>query len=420
MAVRRKIPDLGAGGVEQGWDAPTDISFQGFVPRDNPWANTTPPPAGTVVRGPGDFPTVQEPGATGGEGTRTPGGILEGFDTGKLADTSHETPKYVFGRLAQGAPSTTEGLGSLQLPEGWKVSGKDTIYVPGVGDVDVIRDVENGGAWQWMPPEAQGQGTIGGGVGGNDFIPLPGMGVDPGLAAKTGSYTPDNVGNYRGGTTTVNTDPMSQLTDQGYMDLISNYGATPFGSDLEATLRDLISSGGNFSQDVVNKRKESATELMNSGLRTLMNQGQGELAGRNLLSEPGIAQGPERTMVGQTMEHVAPAYARELRDIFTTEQENANNRVMGGLSLGTAMAQNQSNNTLNALSGATNRQNVVSNIALAALDRNMAWNQFLATFGLTRDQIKYEIQQGNLQTVLPYIQLFLQSAGISAGGYVGR
>jgi hypothetical protein len=90
-------------------------------------------------------------------------GKLEGFDKGKL-DSGHDSPKYQFGRtmsqfdpkggITQAMLDALNGLG-LGTVSG-KVGG-DKISVggnvdprfQGVTEFDIIRDLENGGGWQW-------------------------------------------------------------------------------------------------------------------------------------------------------------------------------------------------------------------------------------------------------------------------------
>jgi hypothetical protein len=109
-------------------------------------------------------------------------GKLEGFDSGKLK-SEHNSPKYAFGRtMSQFDPKggiTQEMLDALNALGMGTVSGKvggDKISIggnvdprfEGVTEFDIIRDLENGGGWQWgglngkaaaeAGPTPQGQG----------------------------------------------------------------------------------------------------------------------------------------------------------------------------------------------------------------------------------------------------------------------
>jgi hypothetical protein len=94
-------------------------------------------------------------------------GTMAGFDSTKLADTSHTTPKYRIGRILQYYPNTPAGLKSAlpelqQLVPGLSIIGSkgDKLdfgaYISPegikVGVVDVIQSAGSGGtAWQWAP-----------------------------------------------------------------------------------------------------------------------------------------------------------------------------------------------------------------------------------------------------------------------------
>jgi len=52
------------------------------------------------------------------------------------------------------------------------------------------------------------------------------------------------------------------------------------------------------------------------------------------------------------------------------------------------------------------------------LDRNMAWNQFLAEYGLERDKTMAALQQGRLEFLLPLLQEYFKATALAAEGYV--
>lgn len=84
-----------------------------------------------------------------------PGAAMAGWDAGKWGDTSHQTPKYVVGRILSQFPATTAGLQSAvaeiqRAYPGTTFNGKDTVTIPGVGPVDILQGASVGGqAWQW-------------------------------------------------------------------------------------------------------------------------------------------------------------------------------------------------------------------------------------------------------------------------------
>ena len=112
---------------------------------------------------------MQTPAAQQGLGAF--GGKLEGFDWNKM-NSGHDSPKYQFGRVfsqfdpkggvtqgmldqlnALGLGTVTGKIGGDKLSIGGSVDPR----FQGMTEFDVIRDLENGGGWQW--------GGIGGGGG---------------------------------------------------------------------------------------------------------------------------------------------------------------------------------------------------------------------------------------------------------------
>lgn len=98
-----------------------------------------------------------------------------GWDEKKWYDTSHQTPKYVVGRIVAKYPHTPDGL-KQALPQiqaaypGAQITGSkgDKLSIPGVGLVDVVQAAGEGGkAWQWLPVGGGGTtnaGSSGGGT----------------------------------------------------------------------------------------------------------------------------------------------------------------------------------------------------------------------------------------------------------------
>jgi len=95
-----------------------------------------------------------------------------GWDQAKWANTAHQSPKYAVGRILSQYPQTTEGL-KQAMPEiikaypGAVQTGEDTIKIPGVGEIDVVK--AGGGFWWGAETDAQGNpiAKSGGGDGGS-------------------------------------------------------------------------------------------------------------------------------------------------------------------------------------------------------------------------------------------------------------
>lgn len=120
-----------------------------------------------------------------------PTGPMAGWDAGKLADTSHQSPKYAVGRILSeaGAPSV-ENLDKAfarieEAYPGAQRMGRDKVRMPDGGVVDVLTNSgagENMG-WAWQPETGPGGAPLEGesqampmgmGLGG-----MPMQGVDP-------------------------------------------------------------------------------------------------------------------------------------------------------------------------------------------------------------------------------------------------
>lgn len=174
----------------------------------------------------------------------------------------------------------------------------------------------------------------------------------------------------------------------------------PFGTLIGDKLSELIANNGQVNSDQVALQREKATEDMNTSRRTQLNQAQGELADRNLLSVPGIPQGSELGAMGRIEQNIAPAYAQANRDITIADDKQANDTLLSVLNMG------------------NERQGMLGQIAIQTLAQNTQWNEFLATYGLQRDQVMYQLQNGQINDIEGLMQLFEQFAQMSAGGHV--
>ena len=147
------------------------------------------------------------PAAQGGLGAF--GGKLEGFDMNKM-NSGHDSPKYQFGRvMSQFDPKggiTQDMLNALNALGLGTVSGNiggDKIQLGGNIDprfngetgFDLIRDLENGGGWQWGA--LSGGGGNGGGQVGQAIGGMGGMlGQLLGNAGGAQTANPMGGGNY--------------------------------------------------------------------------------------------------------------------------------------------------------------------------------------------------------------------------------
>jgi hypothetical protein len=114
--------------------------------------------------------------------------------------------------------------------------------------------------------------------------------------------------------------------------------ASGFQSKLESYLDKVLSSGGMFDSGLVQQRKESAKDQFDMARRGRVSSLKADLASRGLLSLPGAKSGAEVGALSRLDADLGASYGSAIRDIFSNEQENASNRFMSALGLGTQRA----------------------------------------------------------------------------------
>lgn len=349
----------------------------------------TPPPSPPPSAGPIDL----APGAAPPSGAAPPPGeytkrptLLP--DTAGGPATSGPVDQYLLSLIQSGvdpqeaarranqAYGLTFGSEAVYYPA--SVHGTPTIGLPGS-----YLSFDNG-AWHIVPRAGE--------RGGGSFP-----------AGRTlGGFQPFNV--------TLGTDPLSQTINRGLSSLVEGHGMTPEQRSVYATLADLIRRSGGLPSDdpLVRAQTESAREAQARTFRTQLEEARGELAGRGLLGLPGAPQGEEGGAISRITERTAPIFSGAVRDIHAQAIQRQNDRLTGALSTITGLTRDAASNMLNALGQGTQRQLGLADIALRTLDQNRQWNQFLADFGLRRDQILYSIQQGRADSLIPLLALFQQ------------
>ncbi len=356
-----------------------------------------------------------------------PGRLGAGFMYDNFVNPQMQTPKYEFARIASGYDANPAGLQAIVNDSRFKAAfpnarmvGKDLIdFGPGIGIIDVGEAFDDkagtGKNWQWnlAGNNPGATGTSGGATAGKSLV---GSG---GGSAYGGLGSPGVYGSNGSPVQQVGQDPFSQLITGSIADLLERGGQSEDGADLMATLREIIAAGGQLpGNGAGGKRFESARELMAKGERTAMNDARAMLADRGLLSEPGNASGAEMSTIGRVQSRNAEEFARALRDIGIEEDDASNTRLTNALALAAGIDAQRASTLINAIGQGTDRQQMLSEVALASLGQNMAWNQFLAEYGLDRDKAMYAIQNGQIDQIMPYLALFMQLAQGTQRGYV--
>lgn len=212
--------------------------------------------------------------------------------------------------------------------------------------------------------------------------------------------------------------PFDQTMDASLEDLLTHGGSSPFGRTIEATLSDLIARGGitpNTTAQLTQARDANAGAMQGQTA-----DARAALAARGLASPHGSPQGAETSAIGRISQSLAPSYASAVTDINTHAMDVSNQNVMGALTMATGLSQSDATTILNAVGTGTARQTALANIALKTLEDNMQWNEFLANFGLQKDQVTEELAQGRIASLVPLLSLFLQMSGASAQGFIGK
>jgi hypothetical protein len=169
---------------------------------------------------------------------------------------------------------------------------------------------------------------------------------------------------------------------------------------------------------------------------------QSQLAeGRAALAQRGLlGSGAEPEFMERLESRLAPEYARAGQQIQLSERDRQEQRLQDAMELGArtaseqaqlrenrlaqAMSQasnlsaEQSRNLLSTVDTLNERQAMLNDMAVQSLDRNMAWNQFLAEYGLNRAEVLETIQQGRINAILPLINAYLSAQGSVAAGFV--
>jgi hypothetical protein len=164
-------------------------------------------------------------------------------------------------------------------------------------------------------------------------------------------------------------------------------------------------------------------------------QGQATLASRGTLG-----MGPEAGFMEGLEQRLAPMYAQAGQQVALGEAERADQRyqtalqlatgqgeqqaqrrearLSGTLALATGMTEEQSRNMLATAQTWTERQQMLAGVVGDELSRNQLFNQFLAEFGMERDQALNDIKEGRIASLLPALNQFLSTIQTSAQGFV--
>lgn len=212
-------------------------------------------------------------------------------------------------------------------------------------------------------------------------------------------------------------EDLSPAIDDTLMDLMG--GADPLG--LGSYIRDYLArtKGGGVNSEALNNRLEGARETLGNSEDAALADMRAVLGDRGLLGMPGAPEGAELDATTRTFEPLQRAYLAESRQAFNDASDHADQQELAALAQATGFNQDHLASRLAAANSGTERQKMMGDMALESLNQNMQWNQFLAEFGLKREQVAADIKAGKMQNVSLLLSLFQGLINSSRGGYVG-
>ena len=215
-------------------------------------------------------------------------------------------------------------------------------------------------------------------------------------------------------------DPFSRLLTGGLASLVFGGGAplSEFGQKTTKSLEDLIASGGALPDKLKAQRFEAIREPIERGRRAQLRNVRAELANRGQLGYGREPSALEQGALSRIEERLAPIWATALQQAGLAQQEGTERRFEQALGLSAQETAAQRQAMLSALGGGTQRQAMLSDTAIRSLEQNRLWNEFLATFGLERDQAIEAIRMGRLNQLSPYLNMFMRLLETARGGYV--
>lgn len=308
------------------------------------------------------------PGYTAAAGSF--GSAPSGWDPTKWNDPTHQTPKYVWGRIYQEAQQSgdpnwmqTATDRFMQAYPGSRMISGDKILTPWGEEVDIFRDFggENGISWNVMGGGGGGSNLFGnlasspsfagiaaarpggGGQAGNEF-------ADPNFQAiieqlgplhpqyaeyqawKQGQGAAGVTGTASGGTATGPAAP------QGGMQALYD------------TIGKMLDMSGDYNSGILNRRVESAREDMNRARSSQSDLMKAQLAERGLLGS-----GAEITGISGLEEQLGDRYSGTVRDIYADESARSDDRLLKTMSIAAGLSEQDADRIVDWFNAQTSR-----------------------------------------------------------------
>ena len=440
MAIRSRLPI----GQDDAFGAGIDLStyqagdVYGFTPPPPPTASAPPPviaePNRTspTVTAPSSFTSPTSYNTTGWnvESYGNPlyiasafGGAPAGYDAGKWADPLHQTPKYVWGRIAEearasGAPNWEQIAidNFIKAYPGTVQESADSFITPWGESIDPFRDFGGESGTQWMVRGAGGGGApsgfslsslfgsrtpsapSGGGApaptGGHPF-------ADPGFQAVMNAIGPAHpqYAEYQAWLAAGGAGAPGSSASGGSA---SGGPVAPQGGmqSLYDAIGRLLGQGGGLNDDILNRRVESARETLERQRNAELDTMRGQLSSRGLLG-----QGAEYEGTGRVNEGIADKFSGAVRDIYADESARSDERLLRTMSIAAGLSADDADRLVDWFNAQTGREVGLGQIAATRERTGVERELGLGELGIKAEDL-------GLRRDLGFGQLGLQEYGL--------
>lgn len=221
--------------------------------------------------------------------------------------------------------------------------------------------------------------------------------------------------------TTVGNDALSTGIDEAIRQLMQGGTGDATSASLDAALQDLLAQRGQppaqTDADRV-RRFEAISDPIQRGSRALLENLRGDLANRGQIGS-GLA---DDAVLRAYESRIAPQFADQLRqagiDLDRELGQEATQRLTSALSTGANRTGQRLAATTSGVSAGNERQRLLGELALGQLDQNRQWNEFLAEFGLKREEVQHAMESGQLDQLLQLFAAYQGLLGRSQEGFL--
>jgi hypothetical protein len=197
--------------------------------------------------------------------------------------------------------------------------------------------------------------------------------------------------------------------------LVGSGPGPEFGQRLEERLAPMYTQA---AQNIELQRRQREQDRYTQALSLGAQQAQAQIQARDSRLSSALAQA--QAMSSDEAARRQAQFLNAISQATGMAREQAQlreNRLQNAMALAAGMSEEQSRNLLATAATVTARQQMLGDLALNSLDRNMAWNQFLANYGLDRHKALEAAQTGRLQAILPMLEMYMRAAQQASVGY---